>query len=62
MEDIAALGFLLLGLGFFSFIIWLIVTTVGNDNERDYKRLLAEKREFGIELPRERKSKRHQRA
>lgn len=37
--------FLFIGLGFFLFVIWLVVNT----EERDYNRRLNERREFGYE-------------
>lgn len=56
-SDYEAVAFMLLCFGFFL----LITTIILRDNEREYNRRLNEKREFGVELPRDHNAKRHQR-
>lgn len=42
------LAFMLIGLGFFIFVMFLVIKFANQDNERDYGRTLNERREFGF--------------
>jgi hypothetical protein len=46
-ETAASVVFIVFGLGFFLFVIRLVLTT----EERDYNRKLNEQREFGYPIP-----------
>lgn len=56
-KDFNALVFMVFGLGFFLLVMMIIL----RDDKVSYERRLNEKREFGVELPRDQNAKRHQR-